>query len=58
MPQREMAVVPDSDLARLLARLTRPDRRTLLALVQMAPGPKRTRMERKFRGRLRELGIT
>ncbi len=57
MPQKEMGVVPDSDLARLLAKLQRPDRRLLLALVQASPGPRRDKLERAMRQRLEVLGL-
>lgn len=57
MPQPEMGIVPDSPLARLLAQLERPDRRLLLAAVQAAPGPRRTKLQRQVRARLAELGI-
>ena len=57
MPQKEMGIVPDSELARLLAKLPRPDRRRLLALVQAAPGPRRVKLEKKMRQRLGELGL-
>jgi hypothetical protein len=52
-----MGIVPDSPLARLLARLERPDRRLLLAAVQAAPGPRREKLQRAVRKRLAELGI-
>lgn len=52
--KREMAVVPDSDLARFLAKLKRPERRMLLGLLQAAPGPKRQRMERELQRRIAE----
>lgn len=55
--QKEMGVVPDSPLARLLAQLERPDRRLLLAAIQAAPGPRRTKLQRQITKRLRELGL-
>jgi hypothetical protein len=57
MPQKEMGVVPDSDLARLLAKLPRHDRRLLLAVIQAAPAPKRDRLTREMRKRLIALGL-
>ena len=57
MPQKEMGIVPDSPLAQLLAKLDRPDRRLLLAVVQMAPGPRRKRAERELRKRFVAQGI-
>ncbi len=56
--KRDMAVVPDSNLARLLARLGRHDRRELLAAIQAAPGPRRDRLERRVQARLAELGLS
>ncbi len=56
--KRDMAVVPDSNLARLLSRLGRHDRRELLAAIQAAPGPRRDRLERRVQARLAELGLT
>lgn len=53
----EVGVVPGSGLARLLARLDRPDRRLLLAVVTGARTKKRGRLERQLRGRLAELGL-
>ena len=58
MPQKEMAIVPGSDLARFLVKLKRPERRLLLGVLQAAPGPKRQRMERDLRKRLAALGIS
>lgn len=55
--QTEMAVTPDSPLARLLAKLSRPDRRLLLAAVQAKPGPRQKRLERQLQVRLKALGI-
>lgn len=53
----EMAVTPDSGLAKLLARLERRDRRLLLATVQCAPGPRRKRLTKEMHRRLRDLGL-
>jgi hypothetical protein len=53
----EMGVVPGSPLAQLLAQLSRPDRRLLLATVQAAPGPRREKLQRQMRKRLVELDI-
>jgi len=55
---KEMGVVPGSPLAKLLARLAREDRRLLLAAIQAAPGPRRTKLQRAVRKRFAELGIT
>lgn len=52
-----MAVVPDSDLARFLAKLKRPERRMLLGVLQAAPGPKRERMQRALQRRIKELKL-
>jgi hypothetical protein len=53
----EMGVTPGSPLAQLLAQLTRPDRRLLLATIQAAPGPRRDRMQRQVTARLRARGL-
>lgn len=58
MTQKEMAVYPESPLAKLLARLQRPERRMLLAAVQCAPGPRQKRLERELKSRLARLGIS
>lgn len=59
LPQeyREMGVVPESPLAKLLAKLSRPDRRMLLAAVTSPPGPRRRKLERQVHRRLRDLGF-
>lgn len=54
---KQLAVVPNSPLAQLLARLKRPDRRLLLAALQAAPGPRRDKLEKEVHKRLRLLGI-
>jgi hypothetical protein len=51
-------VVPDSPLARLMARLQRPERRLLLAAIQSKPGPRRDRLNREFARRAYALGIS
>ncbi len=57
MARKEMGIVPDSDLARLLDKLDRPDRRLLLAAIQASPGPRRKRMTKEVERRLRNLGL-
>lgn len=53
----DIFVRPDSPLARLLAKVKRPEQRLILAAVQAKPGPRRDRMEREVQRRLKALGI-
>ncbi len=57
MAKKEMGILPDSDLARLLVQLERPDRRLLLACLQTPPGPRRKRMTKEITRRLKDLGL-
>jgi hypothetical protein len=56
-PKPELAVFPDSPLARLLGRLPRRERRLLLAIVQAPPTKRRAKMERQLQARCAALGI-
>jgi len=54
----ELAVVPGSRLAIALMKLQRPERRMLLAIVQMPRTPRKVRMQRELNRRLAEKGIS
>lgn len=54
---RDLAVMPDSPLAQLLAQLKRGDRRLLLATIQAGGTPRRTKLQRQMHARLRALGL-
>lgn len=55
--KEDLRVVPDSPLANLLEKLPRRERRLLLATLQAAPGPRRSRMERQITARVKALGL-
>jgi hypothetical protein len=58
MPQTEtFGVTPGSPLMQLLEKLSRPDRRLLLAMVTAPPSKRRAKLEKRMRARLHALGI-